>query len=90
MTHVHLLPVFDYAGGDERQKADEYTWYNWGYDPVLYNTPEGSYATNPDGTARQKEFKQMVQAFHRQQHRRGAGRGLQPHRRHRLAAGVHF
>ena len=34
VTHVHLLPVFDYAGGDERQKADEYTWYNWGYGPV--------------------------------------------------------
>ncbi len=65
VTHVHLLPVFDYAGGDERQKADDYTWYDWGYDPVLYNTPAGSYASNPDGTARQKEFKEMVQAFHR-------------------------
>ena len=65
VTHVHLLPVFDYAGGDERQKADAYTWYDWGYDPVLFNTPAGSYATNPDGTARQKEFKEMVQAFHR-------------------------
>jgi pullulanase len=65
VTHVHLLPCFDYAGGDERQKADEYTWYDWGYDPVLYNTPEGSYATNADGTARQKEFKEMVEAFHR-------------------------
>ena len=65
ITHVHLLPTFDYANGDERQKADEYTWYNWGYDPVLYNTPEGSYATDPDGSARQKEFKLMVQAFHR-------------------------
>ncbi len=65
ITHVHLLPVFDYAFGDERQKADEYTWYSWGYDPVLYNTPEGSYATNPDGTTRQREFKAMVQAFHR-------------------------
>lgn len=65
ITHVHLLPTFDYAGGDERQGAGDYTWYNWGYDPVLYNTPEGSYATNPDGTARQKEFKQMVQGFHR-------------------------
>ena len=43
----------------------QYTWYNWGYDPVLFNTPAGSYATNPDGTARQKEFKEMVQAFHR-------------------------
>jgi pullulanase len=65
ITHVHLLPVFDYARGDEREKADDYTWYNWGYDPMLYNTPEGSYASEPDGTARQREFKEMVQAFHR-------------------------
>jgi pullulanase len=65
VTHVHLLPVFDFAGGDETEQAGSYTWYNWGYDPVLYNTPEGSYATNPDGATRQKEFKQMVQAFHR-------------------------
>ena len=65
VTHVHLLPCFDFAGGDERQKVDEYTWYNWGYGPLLYNTPEGSYASNPDGTARQKEFKEMVRAFHR-------------------------
>jgi pullulanase len=66
ITHVHLLPVNEYASGDERQKADKYTWYDWGYDPVLYDTPEGSYATDPDGTARQTEFKKMVQAFHRQ------------------------
>ena len=65
VSHVHLLPAFDFAGGDERQKADDYTWYAWGYDPVLYNTPEGSYASNPDGTIRQKEFKKMVQAFHK-------------------------
>jgi pullulanase len=65
VTHVHLLPAFDYAGGDETQKAGEYTWYNWGYDPLLYNVPEGSYASNPNGTARQREFKEMVQAFHR-------------------------
>lgn len=64
LTHVHLLPVFDFAGGDELQKADEYTWYNWGYDPLLYNTPEGSYASDANGTARQSEFKQMVHAFH--------------------------
>ena len=64
VTHVHLLPVFDYAGGDETQKADEYTWYDWGYDPFLFNTPEGSYATHPEGTTRQREFKEMVQAFH--------------------------
>ena len=65
ITHVHVLPSFDYAQGDETQAVDQYTWYNWGYDPVLYNTPEGSYATRPDGTARQREFKQMVQALHR-------------------------
>ncbi len=65
ITHVELLPVFDFASGDEREKADDYTWYNWGYDPVLYDTPAGSYASDPDGTARQKEFKEMVQAFHR-------------------------
>jgi len=64
ITHVHILPVSDYANGDEKQKVNEYTWYNWGYDPVLYNVPEGSYASNPDGTSRQKEFKQMVQGFH--------------------------
>jgi pullulanase len=64
ITHIHLLPVSDYAGGDESQKADEYTWYNWGYDPVLFNTPEGSYASNPNGTERLKEFKRMVQIFH--------------------------
>ena len=65
ITHVHLLPVQDYAGGDETQKASEYDWYNWGYGTVLFNTPEGSYASDPDGTARQKEFKRMVQTFHR-------------------------
>jgi pullulanase len=65
ISHVHLLPAFEYAGGDETQKADEYTWYDWGYDPVLYDTPEGSYATDANGTVRQREFKQMVQAFHK-------------------------
>jgi pullulanase len=64
ITHVHLLPVFDYAYGDERQPANAYSWYNWGYDPVLYNNPEGSYASDPDGTARQQEFKLMVQGLH--------------------------
>ena len=64
ITHVHLLPVNDYAGGDERQSAEDYTWYDWGYDPVLFAAPAGSYATDPDGTARQKEFKSLVQSFH--------------------------
>jgi pullulanase len=64
ITHVHLLPVNAYAGGDERQEADGYTWYDWGYDPVLFAAPAGVYATSADGTARQKEFKRMVQVLH--------------------------
>ena len=64
VTHVHLLPVFDFYSIDE-SKPDK-PQYNWGYDPLNYNVPEGSYATNPyDGVTRIKEFKQMVQAFHK-------------------------
>ena len=65
VTHVELMPVFDFASGDEREKAGDYTWYNWGYAPVLYYTPAGSYASDPDGTARQRELKELVQTFHR-------------------------
>lgn len=64
VTHVHLLPTFDYASIDETQldKAQ----YNWGYDPQNYNVPDGSYSTNPhDGGVRINEFKQMVQAMHK-------------------------
>ena len=43
--------------------ADE-DGFNWGYDPVHYMTPEGSYATDPDGSARIKEFRHMVQSLH--------------------------
>ncbi len=65
ITHVHLLPVYDYATVDET-RLDE-PQFNWGYDPKNYNTPEGSYATDPyDGNVRIKEFKQMVQALHNQ------------------------
>lgn len=64
ITHVHLLPSFDFNSIDESQPGAK---YNWGYDPLHYNVPEGSYATNPyDGSVRIKEFKQMVQAFHQQ------------------------
>jgi len=64
ISHVHLLPSFDYATIDET-KLDEKK-YNWGYDPLNYNVPEGSYSTNPyDPTSRVKEFKQMVQALHK-------------------------
>ncbi len=63
VTHVHLLPSFDYATVDETKLQNKQ--YNWGYDPLNYNVPEGSYSTNPyDGNVRIKEFKQMVQALH--------------------------
>ncbi|GIM27541.1 hypothetical protein CPJCM30710_02070 [Clostridium polyendosporum] len=63
VTHVHLMPVFDFATVDET-RLDE-PQYNWGYDPLNYNVPEGSYSTNPyDGTVRIKEFKKMIKAFH--------------------------
>ncbi len=63
ITHVHLLPSFDYNSVDETKPGSK---YNWGYDPVNYNVPEGSYSTNPyDGNVRIKEFKEMVQALHK-------------------------
>ena len=63
ITHVHLMPVFDYATVDEASPKSEQ--YNWGYDPLNYNVPEGSYATNPfDGNVRIREFKAMVKALH--------------------------
>ena len=63
ITHVHLLPSFDFKSIDENKLEENR--YNWGYDPKNYNVPEGSYSSNPaDGAVRIKEFKQMVQAFH--------------------------
>lgn len=60
---VHLNPAFDFGSVDET-KLDT-AQYNWGYDPVNYNVPEGSYSSNPyDGNVRIKEFKEMVQALH--------------------------
>ena len=90
VTHVHLLPVFDFATVDE----DRSTWltpggdlasfppdsteqrartaavasadgFNWGYDPLHYSTPEGSYAVHPEGAGRIREFRAMVQALNR-------------------------
>jgi len=64
VTHVHLLPTFDHKSIDET-RLDE-AQYNWGYDPLNYNVPEGSFSTDPfDGRTRIKEFKEMVQAFHK-------------------------
>lgn len=63
VTHVHILPSYDYNSVDESNLPANK--YNWGYDPQNYNTPEGSYSTNPaDPTARVKEMKQMVKALH--------------------------
>ena len=64
VTHVHLLPSYDYASVDESKL--ESNQYNWGYDPVNYNVPDGSYSTDPYTPAtRIREFKQMVQALHK-------------------------
>ena len=63
VTHVHLLPCFDFYSLDE--SLPDKAQYNWGYDPLNYNVPDGSFSTNPyDGITRIKEFKQMVQALH--------------------------
>ena len=64
ITHVHLLPVFDFQSVDEENPLKK---YNWGYDPQNFNVPEGSYATNPhDGAVRIKEFKMMVSSLHKE------------------------
>ncbi|MBQ8888374.1 MAG: type I pullulanase [Bacteroidaceae bacterium] len=64
VNHVHILPSYDYASVDESKL--ENNQYNWGYDPVNYNVPDGSYSTDPFTPAvRIKEFKQMVQALHK-------------------------
>ena len=64
VTHVHLLPSYDYASVDETKLEENR--YNWGYDPQNYNVPDGSYSTNPYcPEARIREFKQMVQALHK-------------------------
>lgn len=61
---IHILPSFDYASVDESHL--ERPQYNWGYDPLNYNVPEGSYSTDPYTPAvRIREFKQMVQALHK-------------------------
>ncbi len=88
LTHIHLLPVFDFlsvnedptarhepnipidAPPDSNMQANaikavrEVDGFNWGYDPHHYTVPDGSYATNANGTARILEFRQMIQALH--------------------------
>ncbi|MDR2103049.1 MAG: type I pullulanase [Treponema sp.] len=68
VTHVHLLPSFDFKTIDESrtEPSNSAGSFNWGYDPQNYNVPEGSYSTNPrDGAVRIREFKAMVQALHK-------------------------
>src|SRR5436190_20699101 len=63
VTHIHLLPFFDFYSIDESKP--EKLQYNWGYDPLNYNAPEGSYSTNAgDGTTRIRELKELVKTFH--------------------------
>ena len=60
---IHILPSYDYGSVDETRL--DTPQYNWGYDPVNYNVPEGGYSTDPyNPTSRILEFKQMVQALH--------------------------
>lgn len=63
VTHVHILPSYDYNSVDETNL--QLNTYNWGYDPLNYNAPEGSYSTNPsDPSTRVREMKEMIQALH--------------------------
>ena len=63
ITHVHILPSYDYNSVDEANLQNN--TYNWGYDPQNYNAPEGSYSTNPENPeTRVKEMKEMVKALH--------------------------
>ncbi|MBO5487689.1 MAG: type I pullulanase, partial [Eubacterium sp.] len=63
VTHVHLLPFYDFAALDESGADDQ---FNWGYDPLNYNVPEGSFATDPyEGSVRVRECKEMIQSLHK-------------------------
>ena len=62
VTYVQINPFYDFGSVDESGSDNQ---FNWGYDPMNYNVPEGSYSTNPyDGNVRIKECKQMIQALH--------------------------
>lgn len=63
VKYVQIMPFYDFGSVDESKNVMDQ--YNWGYDPVNYNCPEGSYSTNPKkGEVRIKECKQMIQALH--------------------------
>ena len=62
VTHIQLLPIYDYGSVDEAGGPDQ---FNWGYDPMNYNVPEGSYATDPHhGEVRIRELKQAIRDLH--------------------------
>ena len=64
ITHLQILPMFDYGSIDETTLNENK--YNWGYDPVNYNAPDGGYSTDPyDPACRIREAKQMIQALHK-------------------------
>ncbi|MBE0637778.1 MAG: type I pullulanase [Bacteroidales bacterium] len=64
VTHIHILPAFDFRSIDETKLHEKR--YNWGYDPLNYNVPEGSFSTDPyNPKTRIREFKEMVAALHR-------------------------
>lgn len=64
VTYIQIMPAYDYGSVNE---AGEDTEFNWGYDPVNYNVPEGSYSTDPaHGEVRIREMKEMVQSLHSQ------------------------
>jgi pullulanase len=63
ITHLHLMPIYDFGSVNETYTQENL--YNWGYDPVNYNVPEGSYSTDPyNGEVRVSEMKQMVKSLH--------------------------
>lgn len=63
VNYVQIMPMYDYGSVDESGEIPE---FNWGYDPVNYNVPEGSYSTDPyHGEVRIKELKEMVQSLHK-------------------------
>lgn len=63
ITHLHLMPIYDFGSVDETYTYE--SLYNWGYDPVNYNVPEGSYSTDAyNGEVRVSEMKQMVKSLH--------------------------
>lgn len=64
VNYIQFMPVYDYGSVDESGSKDA---FNWGYDPVNYNVPEGSYSSDPfHGEVRIREFKEAVQSLHRQ------------------------